>query len=264
MKRIALTIIVQIAILANLSAQNVQKTEYKISSEIAQKYNRIIKLIKGDKSHDLSKLIVYPLKMQNPLPDIQTPEQFVSNYTMLFDAAFKKKLQHYRDTIIFEHNGAYGLVGGLFDGDLWMNDDGKLTGINYDSKQQIQKRSQLTKHIQSQTYLTVNSWKRNIIVGKSDKLLIRVDLMSNNSIRYVSWSKGKSIADKPDLILLNGKEEAQGTMGGWTWTFKSGDWIYIVDDVEMCEDNKPQNCGLFLRLSYKGIDKSSIRLKEIK
>jgi len=68
--------------------------------------------------------------------------------------------------------------------------------------------------------------------------------------------------DKPDLVLFNGIEDTHGSMGGWSWTFKNGDWTYVVDNVQMCEDDK--DCGLFLRLLLKGQDHSVIKLKETK
>lgn len=236
----------------------------EIHRVIDNRFTRIIRLVKEDRVDVLSKLIVYPIKRSNPLPDITNAKEFTTYYPIIFDEAYKRKLKRYSTSVIMEHNGLYGLIGNSFHGDIWMDDEGKIRSLNIESKQEVILRNQLTKKIQQQAYPSVNSWKRNIIVGKSDKLLVRVDLMANDSIRYVSWSKGKSISEKPDLVLLNGKQESQGTMGGCTWIFKNGDWTYIVDDVEMCADDSPKDCGLFLRLQSKGVDKTLIRLKEIK
>jgi hypothetical protein len=119
----------------------------------------------------------------------------------------------------------------------------------------------LIEKIKREIHPSVNTWNENVLVAKSEKLLIRVDRI-DGGLRYVCWSKGKTIKDIPDIILYNGVEEEQSTMGGWTWTFKNGGWTYIVDDAEMCDE--PKNCGLFLELLFNGQTKSTIKLKEIK
>lgn len=230
-------------------------------ASIIKRYRLICKLIKADKAEELSHLVTYPLKRQNPLKNITNAKEFVAYFPILFDDAFKKKLTQFADSDVFDHNGEYGLVGGPFDGDIWLNEKGAIQAINYSSKREADLKSKLTAAIKAQIYPTVNQWDENIMVLQSPKLLIRLDRVGKD-IRYVSWSKGRPTSEKPDLILTHGTEEAQGTMGGWTYTFKSGDWTYVIDDVEMCETDS--QCGFFLRLSFKGVEKSTTKLKEIK
>jgi hypothetical protein len=246
--------IVLLLFFSSAGAQNVP-------SNIVDSYHHIIKLMKEDKPVELSRLISYPLKRENPLPDIATPKQFVAYYPTLIDATFKKQLQLFNDTDIVVHHGQYGLVGGPFDGDIWMTEEGKIGAVNYSSKKEQMVKNELTRKIQKATYPTVNAWTENIKVLHSDKLLIRID-DTKQGLRYVSWSHGHSQSDKPDIVIYKGEEEAQGTQGGWTWTFKNGDWTYVVDDVEMAENDA--GIGHFLELSYKGILKSTVRLKEEK
>jgi hypothetical protein len=217
--------------------------------------------MESDNSKELSKLIDYPLERQNPLPDIKSPNDFINYYSTLFDSSFKKLLNQYNDSDIFEHNGGYGLVGGGFAGEIWIDEDGKISTINYSSKEEQKAKQSLIDKIKKEMYPTVSSWDENILVAKSEKLLIRLD-RTDKGLRYVCWSKGRTIKDSPDIILYDGIEEAQGTMGGWTWTFKNGDWTYIVDDAEMCDE--PKNCGLFLQLLFKDELKSNIKLIETK
>jgi hypothetical protein len=229
--------------------------------EITKRYREIITLIKANKARELSTMVAYPIKRANPLKDIANAKAFIAYFPVLFDEAFKKKLTLYNDTDVFEHHGGYGLVGGPFDGDMWFNDRGDLKAVNYSSKREMALRAQLTKSIQSNMYPAVNHWDENILVLQSPRLLIRLDRVGQKT-RYVSWSKGRPTVEKPDLVLNNGMEEAQGTQGGWTYTFKNGDWTYVVDDVEMCAHD--DECGYFLRLLFKGAEKSSTKLREIK
>ncbi|QEC78279.1 hypothetical protein [Mucilaginibacter ginsenosidivorax] len=228
---------------------------------IIKRYKEIFRLIKADKAQELSKLVAYPLKRQNPLKSIANANEFVAYFPVLFDDAFKKKIVLFADSDVFDHHGEYGLVGGSFDGDIWLNSDGRIQAVNYSSRRETDLKNQLTKEIQSKIYPTVSHWDENVLLLQSPKLLIRIDRVGQK-LRYVSWSQGRPTSTKPDLVLNNGVEEAQGTQGGWTYTFKNGDWTYVIDDVEMCET--ASQCGYFLRLSLKDVEKSSTRLKLVK
>ena len=152
-----------------------------------QEFYHIIALIKNDKANELSRLIEYPLRRENPLPNILTAKQFIAYYPTMFDAAFQKKLKMLNDSDIFEREGSYGLVGGIFDGDIWMDENGKVAAVNYSSQKEQSLQNDLIKSIQSQMYPTVNSWTDNILVCRSKNLLIRID-DTKSGTRYVSWS----------------------------------------------------------------------------
>jgi hypothetical protein len=220
-----------------------------------------VQLIESDNAKKLARLVDYPLKRDNPLPDIKDENDFISYYRILFDNSFKDLLKQYNDSVIFEHNIEYGLVGGSFSGEIWIGEDGKISAINYSSKEEQRKKQILTAKIKKEIHSSVNTWNENVIVAKSEKLLLRID-RTDQGLRYVCWSKGKTIKDPPDIVLYNGTEDAQGTMGGWSWIFKNSNWTYIVDDAEMCDN--PKNCGLFLEILYTGQLKNTIKLKEIK
>jgi hypothetical protein len=70
--------------------------------------------------------------------------------------------------------------------------------------------------------------------------------MPNLLLRYIAWSKPKTITEKPDLILSHGVQEFQGTMGGVTYTFSNGQYYYQVDQRDMAE--LEDQIGLFLRI----------------
>ena len=233
----------------------------EIPASIFTRYKLIVKIVKENNAGKLSALVAYPLRRENPLPDIKNPKEFKARYSIIFDEAFRKKLEKYSDNCVFEHNYTYGLVGDAFAGDIWLNEQGKIAAINYRSAEESWLKDSLTAKIKSQVHPSIREWSENVRVGKSNTLTIRVD-ETEKGLRYVSWSKGQSMAEKPDLILFNGVEEAQGTMGGWSWTFKNKDWTYVVDDVELCETD--DHCGLFLRLYCNDAEKNTIRLREIR
>ena len=103
--------------------------------------------------------------------------------------------------------------------------------------------------------------ERNIVQGENDKFLIRVDRLSNENLIYRSWSKPKTIDDKPDLKLENGIIDKQGTGGGYHFIFRNGDWEYIVEDNQMGESE--ESIGLFLRLLQNDVEKLYSKLNDI-
>ncbi|MFD0964693.1 hypothetical protein [Pseudofulvibacter geojedonensis] len=88
--------------------------------------------------------------------------------------------------------------------------------------------------------------KSNIIHCENKKFIIKVDRLKNGGIRYTSWNKPKTISDKPNLLLYDGKIEQQGTGGGYHYIFTSGKWSYIIENNLMGET--AESMGIFLKL----------------
>jgi hypothetical protein len=241
-KLLALIIAIVVCTLTCVAQDSVE------AAEAAQHFHLVVKWIRYDSISKLAGLINFPLKRENPLPDISTRDEFIMYYPILIDSQFKRKLLDYDDSDIFYHNGSYGLVGGKFWGEIWIDEDGKIETINYRSDKEIELQMHLTSEIQNQIYPSVKAWKKNILVCETEKYLVRVDMLDNDDLRYVAWRKPKIINEKPDVILYNGVQEFQGTMGGVTYTFHNNRYYYQIDEVDMAESEN--EIGLFLRM-YK-------------
>ena len=222
--------------------------------------NKITRLIKENNAAALSELVSYPLKQPNPIPDINTRKEFIAIYPMLFDKVFKQKLAstHFNQTNTIDRYDGFGILNG----DIWLNEAGKIIAFNHISPGEQELMDKLTREIKQKMPKEIAAWKRNILVCETPKFLVRIDLMENDSLRYISWSKPKTIADEPDIMLLNGVIESQGTMGGVTYTFKNKEWTYIVDRVFMAETREQE--GMFLRLSNGDKEIGRYKCREIK
>ena len=64
---------------------------------------------------------------------------------------------------------------------------------------------------------------------KTKKFNIWIDQMDDGSYRYASWSKSKTIDEKPDIILKNGSVTYEGSARNHWYTFKNADVKYICD-----------------------------------
>jgi hypothetical protein len=226
-----------------------------------KRFRYVVQLIKADNARELSKWVRYPLQRSYPLPPVKNATEFIAYYPVLFDKPLKKLLAQYDDTDVMARNGSYGLVGGPFSGEIWMNDDGKITTVNYSSAQEQQNRQALIAKERQQMHPSVRNWEENVVYARSEKLLVRVDRTAGG-LRYACWGKGKTMKDAPDIMLHNGTEDAQGTMGGWIWTWTNNGWTYVVDEADMCAD--PKDCGLYLELQYGGKTKSRTKLKSLR
>jgi hypothetical protein len=234
-----------------------ESQDEKIPYDILNRINKTIKLFKADSISELALLVNYPLRRENPLPDITSKEEFISNFSNLFDSIFIRKLINCTDSDIFRVRGDYG----VFAGEIWFDENGNIIGINYISPSERKLKEKLVHEVFGRMYHGIKPWKENYLVCKSNNFIIRVD-DTEDGLRYISWGKGKQISDKPDLVLYHGHEEFQGTEGGVTYTFKNGRWAYVLDDVWESEEVK--ETGLYLRLLYMGVEKKSYKCEETK
>ncbi|GAB6120558.1 hypothetical protein [Dysgonomonas termitidis] len=83
---------------------------------------------------------------------------------------------------------------------------------------------------------------------ETEKFRIQIDITNNGKYRYTSWSKGKRMPDKPDLIIENGIKECwcepgiedcncnttydngESAVLGERYIFEMGNYIYMYED----------------------------------
>jgi hypothetical protein len=226
------------------------------------KAEEILSLVKQNNASQLSKLVEYPLKRPNPIPDIRNEEAFVAYFPTLFDEKFKNLIPSVINSeLILNRNGMYGLVGGPFSGEIWF-DENRIVSVNYNSGKERTLGETIDAKTKAMIHPSVNQWASNNFVGKSKNLLIRIDRMSDDTYRYAAWSKGKTISQKPDLVILDGEMEIQGSVGASFWTFKNKNWTYILLEDYACEKCKDND--KILVLSENGVVKSRIILTHSK
>ena len=90
-------------------------------------------------------------------------------------------------------------------GDLWLNYDGKLLSVNYQSDFEKDKRIILIEKEKTSIHETLKEFEEPILTIKTKKFKIRIDKMNNGKFRYASWSIDTQMSEKPDLIIKNGQ-----------------------------------------------------------
>jgi len=227
-----------------LSAKNQAQSSAELRLTRQGQIDSLVTFIQNNQIAQLAQRVRYPLKRPNPVPDIQNAAEFIRYYPTLMDSNFRSSLikQTYTPENTIERHGNIGLLNGK----IWLDEEGWIISFNHHSPQELALQMKLHEAIKAKIHSSVSTWKENILVCQNKKFLIRIDRLENNELRYCSWSKNKTISDPPDLILFQGKEEFQGTMGGVNYVFSNGDWTYSLDQVQMAESI--ENLGLFLRL----------------
>lgn len=216
MKKLIYIVLVLFSV-ANASGQELKK-EY-------QKFiNTFIDNVKNDRKEEIAKIISYPLNRETPIPAIKNKTEFMKRYSEIFDIDLKKEITSSKSDKDWSEMGWRGIM--LNDGTIWFDTDGKLTGINYQSKVEKDLKTKLISNQKKEIHSSIAKFKNPEYVLETSKFRIRIDDMGNDKYRYASWSVKQTMKEKPDLIINNGKWFADGSGGNHSFEFKKGNFVY--------------------------------------
>ncbi|WP_419677491.1 hypothetical protein ACN2EN_06865 [Aliarcobacter lanthieri] len=203
----------------------------------------IQKTIKAFQENDIeyisNNLIKYPLKRQYPIPSIKNQEELKKRFIEVFDDKLIKEIKNSKIED-WSEMGWRGIM--LNQGTLWLNFDQIIIAINYQSDFEKRLRENLIKQDKEQLHSSLKDFIEPTYKIKTKNFLIRIDKIDDSKYRYSSWKIGRSQSSKPDLVLLNGEIEYQGTIGYQYFTFKNRNYTYEIDidatSLEVMKDNK--------------------------
>jgi len=198
---------------------------------------KFIECIKTNNKGKIAKLVSYPLNREYPLPSIKDKKDFVKHFDEIFDDSLKQVILKSKPASDWAEVGWRGIM--LNDGILWLDMQGQITGINYESKAEKEQRLALIEKERKTIHTSLWQFKEPVCILKTAKYLIRIDELNSGKYRYACWPISKTMLDKPDLILNNGEYEADGSGGNHSYTFKSADYTYECSIIIMGEDGMP-------------------------
>ena len=143
------------------------------------------------------------------------------------------------------------MMGWAQEDSLHFDPDGKIVAINYSSRAERRRKDSLTAETYRVLYPGIAHWKRNVLVCRAGKRLIRIDEVGDD-LRYIAWNDGKTISEKPDRVLFKGLQEPDGTGGSYNIAFSNGQWRYRFEYVSLADDEYDTPAGLYLHLLKKG------------
>lgn len=206
-----------------------------------QKYQKVvsdfINCVKNEGKAGLAKRTTFPLRRAYPVPDIKNNRDFMSRYNNILDDSLIKMIVNSDPAKDWHSGGWRGIM--LFNGILWLDEDGQLTSINYESEAEKRQRTTLIKKEKQNLYKSLKTFRLPVAQIKTDSLKIRIDDLGNNNYRYASWPIKSNMSKKPSLVLENGQIIPEGSGGNHRFEFKTGDYVYDCEIELLGPDNAP-------------------------
>jgi hypothetical protein len=211
------------------------------SQDLKPEYQKFIKSfivnVKNGKKEAVAGMIKYPFGREYPIPTIKNKAEFVKRYDQIFDATLKNKIIKSNPAKDWSEMGWRGIM--LNQGDIWMDTDGRLMSINYQSQFEKDLKEKLIAGEKGKLNPVLAKFKEPVSILETSKFRIRIDDLGNDNYRYASWSLKQSMSEKPDLIITNGKFIQDGTGGNHSYEFKKGNYIYTCDIIVLGEKDSP-------------------------
>lgn len=196
-----------------------------VTDEIKSNIHSLQKTIQWNDSVSLSEMIQYPLHREIPIPEVKNAEQFIQRYSEIFDENLKQLILK---SDVKKDWSKVGWRGIMFrNGDLWLNEDGFIIAINYQSREEQQKAKVIIDKDKNALYPELREYQEHVLILETNKFKIRIDKLESGQYRYASWQAGACMSAKPMLVLTNGTLEFDGSGGNKCYIFKNGSYSYM-------------------------------------
>lgn len=230
MKKVNLFLVLVLFLGSFVSAQTV-KPEYQ------KCIKSFIDTLKSGKKVAIAEMVAYPLKREYPIPDVVDKSDFINRYDEIFDTTLKNEIKNSNPEKDWSDMGWRGMM--LKQGIVWIDFDGRLSSINYQSKAEAELKKKLIEAQKKQLDSSIAFFQKPICILETDKFRIRIDNLGNKNYRYVSWPIDKAMSEKPDLIIYRGNFVVEGSGGNHQYEFKKENYIYECAFIVMGEKNPP-------------------------
>ncbi len=185
----------------------------------------------------LNELISYPFKRAYPIPSIKDSAEFRARFSEVFDDSLIALITTSNVKKDWSEMGWRGIK--LESGSVWIQFDGSLHAVNYQSKTEKAMQAELIEQERKLLYVSLQDFASPDLIIETSKFRIRIDEMSDGTYRYASWGINKQVSDKPDLILKNGILEFDGSGGNHHFVFKNKNYEYICWIFMLGSDETP-------------------------
>jgi hypothetical protein len=209
----------------------------ELNTETKTAIRQFILAVKTNNKEKIASFISYPLRREYPIPPINNKTEFIARFEEVFDTKLKSKISKSIIDSNWSQVGWRGIM--LNNGDLWINDASKISAINYQSKKELTILNQLIALEKSKLHISIKEYLRPKYILRTKQFIIRIDEVSESNYRYTSWSKSKTMGEKPDIIVQNGEIEFDGSGGNHRYIFKNEEYIYECYIIRMGESNDP-------------------------
>jgi len=196
-----------------------------------------IALVKQQDKQALADKVNYPFRRQYPLPAINNKQEFLARYNEVFDDSLVHIIAVSDPAKDWTSGGWRGIS--LNRGQVWLDDNGKLMGVNYQTKIEAAKRAALIEADKKVIFPALRDYKQPVLAFQTNRFKVRVDDMGNNTFRYVSWPVNTKTIDQPDMVIPDGKFIREGSGGNHYFSFENGAYTYKVEVTIIAKEKLP-------------------------
>lgn len=194
--------------------------------------------IKNQQKEKLADNIAFPLKRKYPLPVIKSKEDFVKRFQEVFDPELIKLISNSTPSKDWFAIGSRGIM--FHNGMVWLDFDGRLKAVNYQSLLEQQQRTKLIEKEKASLHPSISSFDEPVLICETEKYRIRIDAMSNQQYRYAVWPLKSKKGDKPDLVIGKGTLIFDGSGGNHRYEFKNAGYTYNLNIWMLNEKGSPR------------------------
>jgi len=210
-------------ILLSLSFNSANALDQKDSALV----KNVLDAFKGHNINTIAKLVSYPLERDAPIPAIKNEREFIQRFNDVFDQRLLQTIVKSNIQKDWDAVGWRGIM--LGDGDVWLNHDGKITSVNYQSRKERIVSTRLNAKGRRALHRSVAHYAKSILEWETKRFHIRVDDVGKGQLRYVAWPKGKRTSETPDIVLHNGKIAIDGSGRNQRYIFNNGKFSYHLN-----------------------------------
>jgi hypothetical protein len=116
----------------------------------------------------------------------------------------------------------------LNNGVIWIDYDGMVHRINYQSSQENRIRNDIILELKNSLHESLREFTIPCLVCETESYKIRVDLLQDNNYRLALWPKEKEQNENPNIVLINGSRTIEGSAGEQVYLFDYDNHQYIL------------------------------------
>jgi hypothetical protein len=207
-------------------------------------------IVNNDREKIADLIFYYPFRRQYPMPPINNKREMIEKYDQIFDETFINIIKNSSIETDWQAIGWRGII--FKDGLVWIDYDGSILSINYQSLQEKKTRKNIIQEIKNNLHESLREFIEPELLCETDSYIIRVDLLDRNNFKHTYRlafrNKGKNQNEIPDMVLTNGEVTFDGSGGNHFFIFKRNNYQYILFIDVMSRDH-----GEFM--IYNGSDK---------
>jgi hypothetical protein len=206
---------------ANLCAQELTSSE-------KHAIRAFVNDLKYGRKELIAASVSYPLYRKYPLKPIESEGEFLVHYGEFIDKSFIESVEK-GEWFRYGWRGIHCTYenNGVIAGDIDDNGEFYVSWIGFNSVGENSWRDCVERQ-RKRLYPSLQDFSVPIMMFETIKYTIRIDMMPNETYRYVCWSRKKAISSKPDLIIYNGESWAEGSLHTTYYKFYNGDYSYTI------------------------------------